>query len=243
MPGVNNLIPAQLLSKARDGELVSQCLVADRLLGSRSRSIRQQGIYWLRRAARGGEAWAEYMLGLRYDHGDGLPEDRKRAAYWYARAAAQKFDSAQLNLGIILANRPRPQFKKAMRLYRLAAAQGNRNAKFNLGMYYAEGRGVRSNPRLAFRWYLGAAEQGDPTAQNYVGFCYHEGTGVRRDFKESVRWYRKAARGGDARALRNLGLCYKFGDGVPRNLRIARRYFRDAAAAGHKGARRQLSSS
>ncbi len=235
-------IPASTLAKASAGDMRAQCRIADRLLQSKSHSIRGQGLFWLRHAARAGEPWAEYMLGVSYDYGDDVPKDRVRAAYWYAWAAAQNYDSAQLNLGIILAHKRKPQIKEAIRLYKLAAAQGNRNAKYNLGMYYAEGRGIRRNLRQAFGWYFRAAQQGDAYAQNYVGYCYHKGEGITRHFGESVRWYRKAARAGNMFAMYNLGLCYKFGDGVPKSLPLARHHFRAAAAAGHTGARRQLQS-
>ena len=49
---------------------------------------------------------------------------------FYDHAVAKSYDSAQLNLGIILANPPgaRRDEARAVRLYRSAAHQGNRNA-------------------------------------------------------------------------------------------------------------------
>lgn len=47
-----------------------------------------QALPWLRRAAASGEEWAEYHLGLIYDHGLAGRRDLRRAAKWYERAAA-----------------------------------------------------------------------------------------------------------------------------------------------------------
>ena len=55
--------------------------------------------------------------------------------------------------------------REAVKLYRRAARQGNRDAQYNLGLIYEEGRGVPENRRLSFRWYLKAAERGDVDAQ------------------------------------------------------------------------------
>ena len=49
---------------------------------------------------------------------------------------------------------------EAVRLYRLAAAQGHAVAQYNLGKMFASGRGVAQNDAVAVRWYRLAAEQG-----------------------------------------------------------------------------------
>ena len=54
---------------------------------------------------------------------------------------------------------------KAVELYTLAAEQGNANAQYNLGVMYAEGRGVPKNEQVAAAWYRKAAEQGHASAQ------------------------------------------------------------------------------
>jgi hypothetical protein len=54
---------------------------------------------------------------------------------------------------------------EAVRLYRLAADQGNANALFNLGVMYKNGRGgLAKDKREAARLYKLAADQGDADA-------------------------------------------------------------------------------
>ncbi len=54
--------------------------------------------------ANGGEARAQYDLGLMYDRGDGVQQSDAKAMYWYERAAAQGEPRAQYNLGLMYLN-------------------------------------------------------------------------------------------------------------------------------------------
>ena len=58
-----------------------------------------------------------------------------------------------------------PHPSEITRLFRLAAAEGDRNAQYNLGLMYEIGRGVRRDRAEATRWYSLAAEQGDEDAR------------------------------------------------------------------------------
>ena len=61
---------------------------------------------------------------------------------------------------------------------RRAADQGNADAQFNLGVMYAEGRGVPRDDAEAARWYRCAADQGEAAAQFNLGLMYAKGEGV-----------------------------------------------------------------
>ncbi len=53
---------------------------------------------------------------------------------------------------------------EAVRLYRLAAVQGNANAQNNLGVMYETGTGVAKDLAEAVRLYRLAADQGNAAA-------------------------------------------------------------------------------
>ena len=53
--------------------------------------------YW-RPLAEAGDAKGQFGLGVLYDEGRGLAEDRRQAAFWFAKAAEQGHASAQHNL-------------------------------------------------------------------------------------------------------------------------------------------------
>ena len=77
---------------------------------------------------------------------------------------------------------------EATQLYRLAAEQGIPGAQSQLGVMYAEGRGVAQDDRESVRWFQLAAEQGNAEAQAGLGLAYGTGRGVLQDFVASYMW-------------------------------------------------------
>ena len=73
------------------------------------------------------------------------------------------------------------------------AEAGVPGAQFNLGVMYAEGRGVSQDDAAAVYWYRLAADQGLAEAQFNLGVMYAEGRGVSQDDATAARWYQLAA--------------------------------------------------
>jgi len=48
-----------------------------------------EGVKWLQRAARQGDAKAQYNLGVAYRDGEGVRQNRRQARSWLERAAKQ----------------------------------------------------------------------------------------------------------------------------------------------------------
>jgi hypothetical protein len=126
---------------------------------------------------------------------------------------------------------------EAISMYRLAAAKGDADAMFNLGICYRRGEGVEKDVLASYRWFQLAANQGGAVAQCQLGFCYYLGEGVEKDEAEAVRWFELAAAQGLAHAQHNLGFCYSSGVGVARDLGKAALLFELAAEQGHPGAK------
>ena len=59
-------------------------------------------------------------------------------------------------------------YKEAVRLYGLAAAQGNASAQFNLGLMYGNGQGVAQDYVRAHMWFNLGAISGDKHANSSV---------------------------------------------------------------------------
>jgi hypothetical protein len=124
----------------------------------------------------------------------------------------------------------------ALAKFRLAAAQGNASAQFNLGFMFNRGRGVAQDYVEAVRWYRLAAAQGDVQAQVLLGTMFERGQGVAQDYVEAVRWYRLAAAQGDLLAQLNLGFMFDEGKGVAQDFTRAHMWFNLAAVSGDKEA-------
>ena len=87
----------------------------------------------------------------------------------------------------------RGDYVAALKEWHPLAEQGNTSAQNNLGVMYAEGRGVPQDYAEAVRWYRLAAEQGNAGAQNNLGIMYDTGEGITQDNVQAHMWYNLAA--------------------------------------------------
>lgn len=98
--------------------------------------------------ARAGQPEAEYNLAVLYDHGAGVAQDPRLAAFWYRKAAAAGQADADVNLGILYAQgrgvRENPA--EAARLFREAAARGNSAAANDLTLLEADQKAPAQAP-------------------------------------------------------------------------------------------------
>ena len=120
---------------------------------------------------------------------------------------------------------------------RRLAEKGDARAQLQLGLKYANGRGVLKDDTEAVRWFRLAADQGDASAQFGLGVMYDTGRGVLKDDTEAVRWYRLAAEQGHAGAQYNLGLMHAKGEGVLKDSVLAHMWSNIAGANGNEAAR------
>ena len=115
---------------------------------------------------------------------------------------------------------------------RSAALGGNAAAAYEIGVRYAEGRGVQANPEEAARWYERAASRGVALAQFRYASMLEKGHGVKKDLGQARRLYLAAATKGNAKAMHNLAVLYAEGiDGKP-DYATAAQWFRKAADHG-----------
>ena len=86
------------------------------------------------------------------------------------------------------------------------ASAGDAAAQYEVGLRYAEGRGVARDPKQALAWFDKAAAQGSAPSQYRLGSAYEKGVGVDRDPALAMSWYGKAADAGNIRAMHNLAV-------------------------------------
>ena len=117
--------------------------------------------------ATGGDASAQFLLGLMYSRGEGVPKDAATVVTWYSKAAEQGYADAQFSLGLMYARGegvPKDA-ATAVTWYRKAAEQGDAKPQSNLGAMYAKGEGVPKDYVQAYMWRNLAAAQGDEIAK------------------------------------------------------------------------------
>jgi hypothetical protein len=100
---------------------------------------------------------------------ENLPSRRERAPFKDALAAYYSGD-----------------YVTAMLLLRPLADRGDAEAQFNLGVMYANGRGVPQDDWAAASWYRKAADQGNALAQNNLGNEYATASSSRERLCEPL---------------------------------------------------------
>lgn len=117
--------------------------------------------------AEGGDALAQYNLGILHDTGQGVPQDHAEAARWYRQAGEQDHPDALYNLGLLHFEGKGVAMDRgeALRLYRLAARQGEPESVSSIGYLYLQGIEVEKDPVEAMAHFLLAAERGSQTGE------------------------------------------------------------------------------
>jgi localization factor PodJL len=115
---------------------------------------------------------------------------------------------------------------------RAAALKGDPAAAFEVGLRYAEGKGVPQNLDEAAKWFDRAAQAGIIPATFRLGTFYEKGLGVKKDTDLARRYYTQAAERGNAKAMHNLAVLDADGGGKGANYNSAAQWFRKAADRG-----------
>jgi len=116
-----------------------------------------------RESAGNGSKYGQFMLGWLYEKGEGgVARDYAAALVQYQLAAAQNYDLAQNQIGVVYDKGygVAKDFAEALRWLKLAAAQGLGFAMWSVGLYYEKGWGVAADGAEAIRWYKRAAAAG-----------------------------------------------------------------------------------
>lgn len=138
----------------------------------------------MERAAQRGHAAAQEWMGRRCLGEFGAKEkDFGCARTYLVQSASTGRSRAQSLLAyLLISGQGGPvDLSRAIRLYRVAAEQGDVNAQNNLGEINETGRGVTRNLDEAMRWYELAAEKGLPSAQFNAGRLWAIGVGDKKD--------------------------------------------------------------
>lgn len=188
----------------------------------------------IRAAAEHGHIHDQIALGNAYLSGRGVPQDLKRAAYWYEKAAGAGDPLAQNEIGYFykMGVGVTADSARAVHWFQLAASGGFVDAKVNLAVAYMWGDGVQQNQRLAEQLIREAADKKSGIGAAYLGEMYYFGIGVKQDERAAEPWYEKGVKLHDNLAMYRLGVILSRPADHPRDLRRAVEVMHEAASAG-----------
>ena len=135
--GVDKSAEQQIQTVALQGTARAQFLLASLL---KEKKDNEGYLYWLEKSASGGNASAQFELGIFYFKME-VKEGRKKSVEWFRKAAEQGLAQAQTNLGVCY------QFSigvavnhdEAIKWYLKAAEHNCSVAQNNLALYYLKG--------------------------------------------------------------------------------------------------------
>jgi uncharacterized protein len=105
-------------------------------------------------------------------------------------------------------------YATALREWQPLAEHGHAGSQYQLGLLYANGKGVTKDDAKARLWFEKAAIQGHTEAQVNLGVLLMYARGGQQDYKMAVYYLRLAANQGKDLAQRRLGQLYERGEGV-----------------------------
>jgi len=157
----------------------------------------------VRKAAKAGNAEAQFRLGVMYGNGDGVGLDYEQARAWFEKAIVQGHENATITLAWMYANGTGVEVdeQRARELYLEAAGKGSAKAQYVVAtMFRFAQYGLKKDMEAAVQWYVKAADQGMPTAQFALGKLLMEGKGVMQDDAAALQWLSLAHVNGSKRA-------------------------------------------
>lgn len=191
-----------------------------------------------RQAEEMGTPFAQYRYGRVLLEGRGGPRDLAAAQLWLERAAAQNQVAASVLLARLylsasssaggVARDP----GRAAVLFRAAAARGNGEAQYYLGLLYGKGVGVAADPVAAFTWLQAAAETGHVAAQFELSRAFARGQGTEMNTQKASRWIQEAAAAGHGEAQFYLAYALDSGQGMRQNRAEALNWLLRSAEGG-----------
>lgn len=194
------------------------------------------------KAERGGDAQANFYLGMVHERGFGVKRDPHQAVAHYRIAAEAGIAEAQNRMGSLYKRGKVVPLQPATAIsyWRRAAAQDYGPAEYNLGNAYRKGFGVAQDYDKAAALLKKSAEKGYAMAMYRLGGLYMRGAGLKKDRSKAILWFERAAAKGLKYAQYTLGVAYQTGRGVEKDELKAMNLFQLAANQGHKKSKAKL---
>lgn len=201
---------------------------------------------------------ALFLLGVLYDNGIGVVENKEKAQSLYEQAAFKKHMQAIINLvvqGKKMGNTKQAmywseqaaelggqeeiyhyacmlfedkQFSKANLYFQKSSICGNLDACYKLAQNYFQGRGCAIDYPKALTLFLKTSDY-IPMAKYYIYVMYKKGLGTEQNDEEAFKWLLNAAHSGISKAEFILGKSYYEGEAVEQNFTEAFRWMQKAS--------------
>jgi TPR repeat protein len=194
-----------------------------------------------KRLAELGNAEAMNALGIIYNQGISVAENRKEGAYWLERSGEKGYARAWYNLGLVYKKEGNDADNaKALLYFEKAAKGGYLPAYKNWGGMVMKGEGISQNYPLALQIFKEGSDKKDSGSTYSLGYMYYKGLGCSQDYTQAVALFEFSAQQGNFAAMYMLGLCYRNGYGVTIDTEKAKYWLGGSASLGFKKSQIEL---
>jgi TPR repeat protein len=180
-----------------------------------------------------GDPTAQFLLGMIYFSGVGLPKDEEKAAEWFRKASEQGLATASSMLAEYYSHENSKDDAQFIAYSRKAAEQGDTISQVLIGNAYTGMWGYPVDPREMVRWFSMAAERGDTSGMMALASAFKNGYHVPVDIEKAIIWFRTAADAGDSTAMWELGKLSEQGIGLRKSDKEAFAWYLKAAQHGN----------
>ena len=104
--------------------------------------------------------------------------------------------------------------------------------QYNLGVMYANSKGVMPHKEAAMERWQEAAKKDDKKAKERLDLMYEKGDIVKPNKEKAAQHFKNAAQKGNPQAQFYLGTAYDNGDGMTQNQTKAAKWYKKAAGQG-----------
>ena len=191
--------------------------------------------------AEGGNAEAQYRLGLYYGENAQSAQEGEKCVSLLQNSANQDFAPAKIVLSRMYTKgmgvpQDDQMAKQLLAQGIQAAEKGEAITQLALAFYYEQ----TGHKDEYFRWLNLAVAQNYAPAQFELGYKYIYGDGISPDMLKGFDLVKSAAEQGFASAQFGLGCLYERGEGVKADLNEAMKWYRKAAEQGNRNAVERL---
>ena len=158
----------------------------------------------LEKAAKAGDAEAQFQVGNFYFMGSTGKRDIETAAEWYEKSMSQGHEGAK--------EKYYSYYSKVLE----KSSKKDIEALYRIGCFYMDGETVEKDMKKAIKLLLKADKEGHPEAFNKFGSVYN------KDLQ-------KMAKKGNVRAKLAIAKCYLNGSGISKNVKLAADYLVEIA--------------
>lgn len=215
----------------------------DRAFGAYQRGLYLTAFQLALPRAEAGDAAAQTLIAELYDLGRGIAMDTKKAAEWYAVAAASGNREAKfaMSMKLLQGQDVEQDTERALTMMEEAADAGHPVAMFNFANHIIDQRPTTAGYRRALPYLEKAAEYRLADAYYLLAQIYKEG--LVKGYGEPLiarKWLIKAAESGIDTAQVDLAISYSNGFDGPKDLVKAHQWFETAARTGNVIAQNRL---